>query len=554
MESRLSLYLYHTLTSANRVERSETKRVCMSPFRILLAAGMVLFASLHAEAQPIRLQASAIYVSDEVVYAAPDPLDAGSLNRIKGGFKQGLALEYRPKRSSSYELLYFGQKTSIEDWHYREGSIGQKTNLQANFNHLLVSSLRYLGTNGKAEPFAGLMGGIGITSFRNPLNNVSNTRPAFAWGLRSGVEMGKPGGFRTRLFANMLWTMKSIGGDFSKNATAQPQADRYASMIQLQLGASISFHPKRGERSARVRIPKQVAPKAVMDTSSEALYNARRNKIFKEITLSGDTLILRLFDNAIIDNDTVTLFLNGQKFLTRQPLRFQPHVIVLPIKEMYDTTDFVMLAESMGEIPPNTALLRANYDTVEQYIQMESTDTTSAMIRFLNPGGRPRTQMDLAELERQRIRDSLARMDRLMTVMDKHAEEIRARIPSAEVTREDTRIKILFSTGMMFQKNSFEIGESYKSDLATLKNMYLQFPDSKVIIEGHTDDSGPELLNMVLSRKRAQVVFDYLQFIGMPPDRMDIIGHGETKPKYPNDTEENRRKNRRVEIVIIPSL
>lgn len=524
----------------------------MSPLKtmILLAASCVALASYS---QPFRIHASGIYVSDEVVYVAPDPQNEGALNRIRGGFKQGLSLQYRrPGKSHSFEMLYFGQKTRIEDWHYKEAGLLQKTDLRASFNHLLISPLQHFGTQGKADPFVGVMAGLGMASFRNPLNGISNTRPAFSWGLRGGVEMGKQGGMRTRLFANLLWTMKSIGGDFSKSTAISNQPTRYASMIQLQLGASVSFHPRRGERSARVKMPKKAMPKAVADTSSEALYLARRNKLFREITLSGDTLVIRLFDNAIIDNDTVSLFLNGHKYVSRQALRAQPYVFTLPIKEMYDTTDFVMLAESMGFVPPNTAMLRTNYDTVEQYIQMESTDTTSAMIRFLNPGGRPRMQMDLAALERDRIRDSTARMDRLMSTMDKHADEIRARIPSAEVVRQDTRIKVLFSTGMMFQKNSFEIGESYKNDLSSLKTLWHQFPESRIIIEGHTDDSGPELLNMVLSRKRAQVVFDYLQLVGIPVSKIEMIGYGETRPKYPNDTEENRRKNRRVEIIIAP--
>jgi outer membrane protein OmpA-like peptidoglycan-associated protein len=524
----------------------------MSPCKniLLLAAS---FAAAHACAQPFRIHASGIYVSDELVYVAPDPQNVGALNRIKGGFKQGLGLEYRrPGKSHSFEILYFGQKTRIEDWHYKEAGLLQKTNLRASFNHLLVSPLQHFRTQGNSDPFMGVMAGVGMASFSNPLNGISSTRPAFSWGLRGGIEMGKKAGLRTRLFANLLWTMKSIGGDFSKSTANPSQPPRYASMIQLQLGASLSLHPRKIERSARVKIPRKAMPKPVADTSSEALYLARRNKLFREITLSGDTLVIRLFDNAIIDNDTVSLFLNGQKYVSRQALRAQPYEFVIPIKQMYDTTDFVMLAESMGFIPPNTAMLRTNYGTEEQYIQMESTDTTSAMIRFLNPGGRPRMQMDLAALERERIRDSTIRMERLMATMDKHADEIRERIPSAEVVRQDTRIKVLFSTGMMFQKNSFEIGVSYKNDLASLKTLWQQFPESRIIIEGHTDDSGPELLNFALSRKRAQVVFDYLQLVGMPVSKMDMIGYGETRPKYPNDTEENRRKNRRVEIIIAP--
>jgi len=511
------------------------------------------FPAVQSIAQPLRFHASGIYTPDEVVYAAPDPQNTGTLNRIRGGFKPGLALEYRrPGKSHSLEIMYFGHRTRIEDWYYKEAGSFQKTDLRGSFNHLLLSPIQYFNTQGKSDPFVGVMAGVGMASLRNPLNGVSNTRPAFSWGLRGGVELGRQGGTRIRLFSNLLWTMKSIGGDFSKSTANPTVPSRYASMIQLHLGASLSIHPKRVERSARVKVPRKSRPKPVADTSSEALYLARRNKLFQEITLSGDTLLIRLFDNGIIDNDTVSLFLNGQKYVSRQALRAQPYEFVIPIKEMYDTTDFVMLAESMGYIPPNTAMLRTNYDTVEQYIQMESTDTTSAMIRFLNPGGRPRMQMDLAALERDRIRDSTARMDRLMSVMDKHANDIRARIPNAEVVRQDTRIKVLFSTGMMFQKNSFEIGESYKKDLYSLLSLWKQFPESRIIIEGHTDDSGPELLNQALSRKRAQVVFDYLQLVGMPVSKMDMIGYGESRPKYPNDTEENRKKNRRVEIIIAP--
>jgi outer membrane protein OmpA-like peptidoglycan-associated protein len=520
---------------------------------IRTAQWVALYAATagSVQAQPLRFHASAVYVSDEVVYAAPDPAQTGSINRIKGGVKPGFTLEYRPKRHAAYELMYFGHNTRIEDWHYPEGSGYRKTDLKANFHHLLVSSIRYLGAMGNTDPFVGLMGGLGVTRFQNPVNGITNTRPAFAWGLRSGIDLGKGSVIGARVFANLLWTMKSVGGNFA--SVSQPENERYASMVQLQLGTSLSFHPRKSNRSPRVRPVRKAAP-ALSDTSSDARFNARRNLVFREIVLSGDTLQLRLFDNGIIDNDTITLYLNGHKYVTRQMLRAQPEVIVLPIGRMYDTTDFVMLAESQGYIPPNTAMLRANFDGTEQYIQMESTDTTSAMIRFINPGGRPRRQMDLASMERERLRDSVVRVERIRKVMETHATEIRTRIPSAQVSREDTRIRILFSTGLMFDKNSFQISDSYKNDLATLKAIYERFPDSRITIEGHTDDSGPELYNVVLSRRRAQVVFDYLQLIGLPAERMETVGLGESRPKYPNDTEENRVRNRRVEIVISPSL
>lgn len=104
----------------------------------------------------------------------------------------------------------------------------------------------------------------------------------------------------------------------------------------------------------------------------------------------------------------------------------------------------------------------------------------------------------------------------------------------------------------MFKKNSTLISESYKKDLTTLYAIYKKFPASKVVIEGYTDDSGPETYNLTLSRNRAKIVFDYLESLGILPSDTETIGYGEKNQKFQNDTEENRQKNRRVEITIKP--
>ncbi len=72
-----------------------------------------------------------------------------------------------------------------------------------------------------------------------------------------------------------------------------------------------------------------------------------------------------------------------------------------------------------------------------------------------------------------------------------------------------------------------------------------------VIIEGHTDDIGPEEVNLKLSEKRAKAVNDYLQKNGVSKDRLQFVGMGETTPLYPNKNTENRRRNRRVEFLLI---
>lgn len=74
-------------------------------------------------------------------------------------------------------------------------------------------------------------------------------------------------------------------------------------------------------------------------------------------------------------------------------------------------------------------------------------------------------------------------------------------------------------------------------------------PDTRIIVEGHTDSRGSDAHNEALSRRRAQAVADALVARGIPTDRFEIMGRGEGYPVASNDTAEGRQRNRRVEIV-----
>jgi len=73
-------------------------------------------------------------------------------------------------------------------------------------------------------------------------------------------------------------------------------------------------------------------------------------------------------------------------------------------------------------------------------------------------------------------------------------------------------------------------------------------PDASVAIIGNTCDIGPESYNQKLSERRAKVVFDYIVKKGIEPQRLSWKGYGEKQPAYPNTTETNRARNRRVEL------
>ncbi len=100
---------------------------------------------------------------------------------------------------------------------------------------------------------------------------------------------------------------------------------------------------------------------------------------------------------------------------------------------------------------------------------------------------------------------------------------------------------------------SFGIGDATlqaeADDVVARAVQHLQSnPDSRVLIEGHTDRVGSESLNQKLSEKRAMAVVTALREHGISADRMTAVGYGETQPIADNSTPEGRSENRRVEI------
>lgn len=135
--------------------------------------------------------------------------------------------------------------------------------------------------------------------------------------------------------------------------------------------------------------------------------------------------------------------------------------------------------------------------------------------------------------------------------MDKQAAELKQAIPTAEVKRIDEGINITFEAGLMFQINSSELNEQYKGDLASAAEVFKNYPETNLLIEGHTDDTGADEFNMALSEKRAKAVSAFLVSKGIDKSRITEKWYGESQPKFPNDSEANRIKNRRVEMAVV---
>ncbi len=135
--------------------------------------------------------------------------------------------------------------------------------------------------------------------------------------------------------------------------------------------------------------------------------------------------------------------------------------------------------------------------------------------------------------------------------MDKQAREIKQAVPDAQVERVGEGINMTFNSGLLFKINSSELSDSAKYNLERIATVFNKYPETIILVEGHTDNTGTIEYNLNLSKQRATIVSDYLISKGVGRQRFDIKWYGETQPKYSNDTDANRKLNRRVEVAVI---
>jgi outer membrane protein OmpA-like peptidoglycan-associated protein len=137
--------------------------------------------------------------------------------------------------------------------------------------------------------------------------------------------------------------------------------------------------------------------------------------------------------------------------------------------------------------------------------------------------------------------------------MDKQAQRIEQEIPGAEVTRVGEGINVVFNeeAGVYFDTNKSEVKGASASTLDRLVGVLKEYPDTNILVEGHTDSAGANDYNMNLSKQRAQSVTNYLSNKGIASNRLTTKWYGELQPKSDNSTSEGKAKNRRVEMVIV---
>lgn len=142
--------------------------------------------------------------------------------------------------------------------------------------------------------------------------------------------------------------------------------------------------------------------------------------------------------------------------------------------------------------------------------------------------------------------------------MDKQAEKIKDEIPGAKVERIGEGIRVTFDEnnpdgskmGVYFETNKYNISANSQRAIAKMQDIFAEYPETNILIEGHTDDVGTDSYNMKLSQQRAEAVSAALRKEGVASSRLITKWYGETEPVVENTSAANRALNRRVEFVI----
>lgn len=125
---------------------------------------------------------------------------------------------------------------------------------------------------------------------------------------------------------------------------------------------------------------------------------------------------------------------------------------------------------------------------------------------------------------------------------------IKAEFPDAKTKLNGNKIQLIFPNNDMFDVGSSVLKPKFEDRVTRLAKIMNKFPDTKMDIIGHTDNSGKTASNLTLSNDRSLHVLESLRDHGVKASRLTSHGEGETKPIADNSTDAGKAENRRVEF------
>lgn len=134
--------------------------------------------------------------------------------------------------------------------------------------------------------------------------------------------------------------------------------------------------------------------------------------------------------------------------------------------------------------------------------------------------------------------------------MDKQEAELKKNVKAANVKRDGDKLVVQFNSAILFDTNKATLKPASEKDLTEFANVLKTYPETNLVVEGHTDNTGKKDRNRKLSMERAESVVQFLNSHGVNTTRLNAVGYADERPAAPNTTSDGRQQNRRVEIQI----
>ncbi|WP_026451953.1 OmpA/MotB family protein [Aequorivita capsosiphonis] len=164
------------------------------------------------------------------------------------------------------------------------------------------------------------------------------------------------------------------------------------------------------------------------------------------------------------------------------------------------------------------------------------------------------------DLKITRLQDAISKKDSVtLALVTSLKKEVGMNDPDIEVNVEKGVVYISLSDKVLFKTGSYQISGRANEILGKVAKVINGKPDFEAMVEGHTDNvpyRSREGIqdNWDLSVKRATSIVRALQDLGIAPERLVAAGRGEYDPLVPNTSAENRAKNRRTRILVLPKI
>jgi outer membrane protein OmpA-like peptidoglycan-associated protein len=130
------------------------------------------------------------------------------------------------------------------------------------------------------------------------------------------------------------------------------------------------------------------------------------------------------------------------------------------------------------------------------------------------------------------------------------ADTLRRQLENLQLRQTESGVVVTLGD-VLFESGQTQLLDEAMASLVEVVDLLQSEPDKKIRIEGHTDSTGDAETNLKISERRANSVFEALVSLGVDRSRFTVVGMGEDFPIASNDTEEGRRQNRRVDVILL---